>query len=296
MQPPIPAGRTGEGCLMPDRVRSLSSREARVAASLSYDANIRIEGEGPPLVYVPGMDGTGLLFYRQVPSLARRFSVVTYRLRDEAPTMQALIDDLNAIVTSVGDNHERVVLVGESFGGALSMSFVHAHQAQVSGMVVLNSFPYFAPQLRLRLAALGVRTMPWGAMGLVRRVSALRLHSPLTHRDEIRRFFALTALTTREGYLNRLRILMRYDARPLLPQVTVPTLFLAADRDNLIPSVREATRMRALMPDAELHVLRGHGHSCFLSHHLDLDLLLRDWGERCLHPQAPEVAPTAKHV
>jgi hypothetical protein len=43
-----------------------------------YDRRLAMEGSGEPLVLVPGMDGTGQLFYRQVPLLARSFRVATY--------------------------------------------------------------------------------------------------------------------------------------------------------------------------------------------------------------------------
>ena len=47
----------------------------------------------PPLLLVPGIDGTGRLFYRQVPHLERRFSVTATRLRDDAASMRELVTD-----------------------------------------------------------------------------------------------------------------------------------------------------------------------------------------------------------
>ncbi len=153
-----------------------------------YDAEVRIEGRGPPLVYVPGMDGTGQLFYTQVPALARHFSVTMYALRDTATEMDALVADLERVVRIAASNGEPAVLVAESFGGALAMSFALAHPAMVRGLVVLNSFPYYGRQFRLRLALGMLRIMPWGMMRTVRWLTASRLHSHHTRRAEIRRF------------------------------------------------------------------------------------------------------------
>ena len=87
--------------------------------------------------------------------------------------------------------------------------------------------------------------MPWGAMRLMRRLTTWRLHSAHTHRDEIRRFLELTATATKEGHVNRLRILRAYDIRRHLEELRLPALFLAAEHDRLVPSIAQA-RFRRL--------------------------------------------------
>jgi ABC-type antimicrobial peptide transport system permease subunit len=59
-----------------------------------YNSRILVRGTGPAVVLVPGMDGTGELFYRQVPLLQKSHTVATYALRDDATSMEALADDL----------------------------------------------------------------------------------------------------------------------------------------------------------------------------------------------------------
>jgi pimeloyl-ACP methyl ester carboxylesterase len=242
-----------------------------------YDPSLSVVGSGETVVLVPGMDGTGQLFYRQVPLLARSYRVATYALRDRAATMDVLVADLASVIETVAPGDRRAIVVGESFGGALAMAFALARPEQVSGLVILNSFPYFAPQLRLRLAALGLGVLPWGAMGLVRRLTAFRLHSPHTHREEIRRFMELTARASRDGYLGRLQLLMQYDVRDRLSELRLPTLFLAAERDHLVPSVAQARYMAARVPGSVVRVLEGHGHVCLIAPGIDLEQLLKDW-------------------
>ncbi len=241
-----------------------------------YDPSLSIVGTGQPVILVPGMDGTGLLFYRQVPLLARSYRVITYALRETAATMDVLVSDLARIIDTVAPTERRAIIVGESFGGALALSFALAKPEQVSRLVILNSFPYFAPQRRLRLAAVGLGALPWGAMGLVRRLTAFRLHSPHTHRQEIDRFMELTARASRGGYINRLKLLMQYDVRHRLHELRAPTLFLAADRDHLVPSVAQARYMAARVPGSMLRVLEGHGHICLIAPDIDLEALLNE--------------------
>jgi len=243
----------------------------------NYDPAISMQGEGEAIVLVPGMDGTGQLFYRQIPGLARSFRVATYALRDQAPTMGHLVEDLGRVIDACAPTQRRAIVVGESFGGALAMSFALARPEQVSAVVSLNSFPCFVPKVRLHLAVFALTVMPWGAMGVVRRLTAFRMHSRHTHRAEITRFLELTARASQRGYVNRLRLLMQYDIRDRLQELRRPTLFLAADEDHLVPSVAQASYMAARVPGATLRILEGHGHICLLAPGLELAQILREW-------------------
>ena len=246
-------------------------------ASPDYDWRLAVQGTGEALVLVPGMDGTGQLFYRQTPSLSESFRTATYALRSNALTMDTLVDDLGRVIDAVAPETRRAIVVGESFGGALAMSFALARPEQVSALVVLNSFPYFAPQFRLRLARYGLALLPWGAMPLIRRATAFRLHSAHTHREEIRRFMELTATASRDGYINRLQLLMSYDIRDRLHELRPPVLFLAAEQDHLVPSIQQAELMVSRVPRATLRLLHGHGHICLIAPDVDLRAMLLPW-------------------
>lgn len=242
-----------------------------------YDPRLLVEGAGDPVVLVPGLDGTGRLFYRQRPLLMRSRRVATYALRDSTSEMSTLVSDLAGVIETVAPDDKRAVIIGESFGGTLAMSLALARPDRVSALVVLNSFAHFTPQFRLHLALWGLRALPWGMMPLVRRATAFRMHSAHTHADEIRQFMRLTTSVSREGYLNRLRALTRYDIRDRLHDLRMPTLFLAAELDHLVPSVTQARFMAARVPNAQVRVLDGHGHICLIAPDLDLGCILDEW-------------------
>jgi 3-oxoadipate enol-lactonase len=245
--------------------------------SQPYEPQVTVAGDGAPLVLVPGIDGTGRLFHRQVPLLARRYRTATYTLRDDADTMGELVEDLARVIRTIAARQGPAVVIGESFGGTVALSFALAHPELVRALVVLNSFPYFLPQHRLRLAIGALRLLPWGAMPLVRRATAFRLHSRHTHRAEIHRFLELTRQTRRDGYIGRLRILRGYDVRGRLGALGMPTLFLASELDHLVPSVREGRYMAERVPGATLRILPGHGHICLIAPDIDLERLLHEW-------------------
>ncbi len=239
-------------------------------------SGITLHGAGPPLVYVPGIDGTGALFFTQMRRLSR-YRVATYRLRDSAETMDDLVDDLAQVVRETSPGGEPVTLVAESFGGALAMSFALEHRYAVSSLVVLNSFAHFHSPWQLHVAMGALRVLPWSLSSRIRRLSARRHHSPSTPPLDSAHALSLTRTSTREGYLNRLRMLSRYDLRDRLSQLSVPTIFLAADNDVMIPSVQQAYFMASRVPDAQVQVLEGHGHACLLAPEISVGGILQEW-------------------
>ena len=232
------------------------------------------------LVLVPGLDGTALLFYRQAPILARRFHVETFPLPDdESCTMESLVAELKETVDRIARerDEERVYLCGESFGGALSLSFALRHPQRLAGLVILNSFPYIRQRVRIRLGPALLKIMPWGAMPLVRRFTESRLHSSHTRPEDLEEFHRRTRAIGRRGYIRRLELLCEYDIRDELHRIEVPTLLLAADEDHLVPSVAEARFMAARMPSSTVRVLEGYGHVCMIHHDFDLLEHMEPW-------------------
>jgi pimeloyl-ACP methyl ester carboxylesterase len=70
---------------------------------------------------------------------------------------------------------------------------------------------------------------------------------------------------------------MAYDVRERLGEIRCPTLFLAAERDHLVPSVAQARLMAECVPSATLRVLTGHGHICLIAPDVDLCRILAEW-------------------
>jgi len=87
----------------------------------------------------------------------------------------------------------------------------------------------------------------------------------------------LTARANKEGYVNRLKMLTRYDIRDRLGELSPPTLFLAAELDHLVPAVAQARFMADRVPGSVVRVLAGHGHICLISPDIDLGQILTEW-------------------
>lgn len=238
-----------------------------------------VRSEADTIILVPGLDGTALLFYRQVPLLAKRFNVVAFPLPNERDRkMDDLIGELRTLIEEIAPGG--AILCGESFGGALSLSTALAYPEAVRGLVIINSFPRVPQRIRLRVGPLALRLVPWGAMPIVRRFTEHRLHSPHALPEDLAEFHERSKAIGREGYIRRLEILRDYDVRDRLHEIQAPTLFLAGDRDQLLPSVAQARFMLQRVPNATMRVLEGYGHVCLINHDLDLLEFVAPWWER----------------
>ena len=226
--------------------------------------HLTVEGSGTLLVYIAGLDGTGRLFFKQAPSLSRSHRVVTYRSRDDKRfTYEDLTDDVAAIIRGLGE--ERAIILGESFGGTVALSFALRYPAMVERLVVVNSFPRFRERLKIKLAAHLASMLPFQFIRPVRlAASSLGLYADGVRGEDRRRFFEAIRTVKGDGYARRLQLIAEFNVEDRLAEIQAPTLFIAGDKDWLIPSVSEARRMAARMPNARVRIIEGAGHACLL--------------------------------
>ena len=241
--------------------------------SNSGSPRYRAEGSGPLLIYVAGLDGTGQLFFKQSPRLTSYYRVVTFRSREHGKfTYDDLTGDLAGIISDLRE--QKATIVGESFGGTVALSFALDYPQMVERLVVVNSFPRFRKRftinLGIRLSSRMFNTlMPF-------RLAANRLGLAIdgVTIDDRERFWTAIRTVNPEAYTQRLRLIGELDLDSRLAEIRVPTLFIAGDRDLLVPSVKEARIMAARIPNARVKVVEGAGHACLLGNLVRLDELL----------------------
>jgi pimeloyl-ACP methyl ester carboxylesterase len=218
-------------------------------------------GTGPPLIYLPGMEGTGKLFYRQEPELSARYTVACLPSRDHPPfTYSELIDDVMNVMNE--EQVEKATIVAESFGGTVALQFAAQHPDRVERLVLINTFPYFRRRIRLHL---GLILLPFTFIPLGNAVREffykLALGFEGVEKEDIAK---LCECSFSHGYRtsrNRMQLVKDLDVRDQLAKITVPVTVIASARDKLIPSVKEAQWMVSHLPDAHVIVLDKHGHT-----------------------------------
>jgi pimeloyl-ACP methyl ester carboxylesterase len=242
-----------------------------------YKPHYDVVGSGPLLIYIAGLDGTGLLFFKQIPALAQRYRVVTFRSRDRGHfTYEELTEDVAAIIRDLGETS--ATIVGESFGGTVALTFALLFPKMVDRLVIINSFARYPGRIRINIAATVAALVPFSSMVPARfAASGLGLYIDGVNGDDRRRFFAAIRTVSSNGYVTRLRLIKDLNLLDRLSEIRAPTLFIAGQRDITVPSVSQATAMASLVPNATLRVVDGVGHACLLGERVRLAELLDEW-------------------
>jgi pimeloyl-ACP methyl ester carboxylesterase len=245
-------------------------------ASTTTTPHYRVQGKGPLLVNIAGLDGTGELFFKQTPSLARAYRVVTFRHREAGEfSYEDLADDVAAIIRDLGE--PSATIVAESFGGGVGLTFAIRYPDMVDRLVIVNSFPRYRERVRIRLAARLASVLPPRVVWPFRvAASALGLAIDGVSAEDRRRFFDIVRTIDSRGYARRLRLISELDLDDRLSEIKAPTLLIAAERDLLVRSMREATLMAELIPNARVKIVRGVGHACLLGDRVRLADILSE--------------------
>jgi len=237
----------------------------------------RVEGDGPLLVSLPGIDGTGDLFYKQTPGLAARYQVALIKLPDDRDfTYKDIADDVAATIRELG--HQRATVVGESFGGTVALWFALLHPGLVERLVIVNSFPRFRKRALLWAGLMLAHYAPRGYVWMVRSAgNSIGLRLDGVAREDRRRFYKAVRSIKLEGYARRLELIRELDISDRISEINVPVLLIAAGRDLLVSSAWEAALMAARMPKATVRIVPGAGHACLLGDKVSISDLLEEW-------------------
>jgi len=127
-------------------------------------------------------------------------------------------------------------LVGHSMGGTVSLSVAIQYPHRVSKVVVVGS-PIVGTSLALPLKLAGMRPIAavlFNMMSTFR--TAMKVASPYICRDP--RFPEMMdkdlSRTTVESFLLSISSLHRTDLRPMLPQITIPSMGMFGDKDIIV--------------------------------------------------------------
>lgn len=219
----------------------------------------------PLALLIPGLDGTGELFYRQHEALGRRYRVRTWAY---APGGNF---DLAALTREIGqatvdEIPGSILVVGDSFGSLVALAYVLDFPERVRRLILINGFPYYCRRLMLRLGRMLAPLLPLNAAQRLKEFVVDRtLQSEGIPAADRNRYREIVKLIDPAGYRRRLQLLQEIDLRPRLAEIKPPTVLLASGRDKIVPSIREAHFMAARIPCARVYEFPSAGHALLLT-------------------------------
>lgn len=253
--------------------------KVEITASPAPSADLRdvpayqLHGSGQPLVYVCGIEGSGLNFYKQLPDLERDHAVITFPLRGQGRYgLDRLVDDVRTILLDAG--FQRATFIGESFGGLVVQGLALRYPEIVERIILVNTFASFLHRAKLRAGLILYSCLPHSWVNKYRSSrSGTELFSDDIEPDDRTKFLRNTSRVELEGYLSRLRIIRDTNLLSQLHLVNIPALIVTSTADRMLDAVASGRAMAERLPRAKTLVLEGTGHLALLSNRVRV----RDW-------------------
>jgi maspardin len=218
----------------------------------------RTHAPGAPLILLPGIQGTGDVFFELAIALGEEVDCVT----TTAPPITdaaAMADSQVLFMDALGI--DRADLFGSSLGGYFAQVFALRHPDRVGQIFLANAFYDPAPFLAGMPPSAQFADMP--AETLMAQTMKTMLDPPATEPGQMALQAVMRAqvgpVQTASAYKSRFMALLRAHRIPRIPIVIGDIVLIDDDRDPMIPpGMRVAMRDR--YAGAEHHMIAGGGH------------------------------------
>ena len=238
--------------------------------------------EKPLLVFLPGMDGTGELFYVQIENLAKAFDIRCLKIPpNDFSDWNVLCDEVISLIMQEELSRQirrSVYLCGESFGGCLAVKVaLESPDSLVSHVILVNPATCFQKNPWLGLGRPITAMMP----EFIYQISTLLLLPYLVmpgkvSQEECRALLNAIKSVPTQNSSWRLSLMEEFQVEALhLGNLTQKLLIIVGAQDRLLPSKSEAQRLLRICPQAKSVILPRSGHVCLLEQDIKLYEILK---------------------
>jgi pimeloyl-ACP methyl ester carboxylesterase len=236
----------------------------------------------PLLIFLPGMDGCGLLLRSQIPKLANHFDIRCLAIpANDMASWDVLVSETIALIEAekqTGKHQQRqVYLCGESFGGCLAMKVMLENPQACDRLILVNPASSFRQQPWVQWGSylsqwLPANLYPLSVLGLLPVLASLGKIAEEDRRALLEAMKAVPQTTS----VWRLALVRSFDVgENQLRKIEQPTLVIASGADRLLPSVAEAKLLVKAIPHAKMVLLPDSGHACLLETDVDLYAIMQ---------------------
>lgn len=202
-----------------------------------------------------------------------------------------MADDIVLFCQTLGIEHP--IVLGQSFGGFVTLSIAHRYPDFASGLVLFDTSPAWTGGYDLD----ALEHMVGGERGKELREIAYHESTGQATEAELKRFEQeIMPLYWHQGFKHEYvadlfsnpmvnmdiatymmgTLSKEYDLRPHLREIAAPTLVLQGRYDWVTP-MAGAVEMAEKIPNAQLHVFEQSGHMVFMEEPEKLITVLRQW-------------------
>lgn len=177
----------------------------------------------------------------------------------ENVTIAQMADDLLAILDAMEIGN--CVLAAESSGTAVALTAAHQQPERFAGLVLSGGLYYRPASDRPDPFLLALQTDYETAVQTFVTNCLPETNSPAMHQWAQK----ILLRATQTAAIDLFSATLDLDLRPIVSQITIPTLILHGDADRILPT--DASRwLAAHMPQNHLHILPGAGHAPMMTY------------------------------
>ncbi len=256
-----------------------------------YRMTYRILGEGPALIWIPGIASTYRTYTLVLNRLAEKFRTVQYDYPGDLQgdgarlgriTHDHLVDDLFGLMDHLAI--DRAHLAGISFGSTIALKALERAPERFPRTVVQGAFAHRRFTAAEHLALFIGRRVPGTASRLPLREAILAYNSkmdfPWIIEDRWPFYLEENGRTPIRALAHRSALLARLDLRPCLARIQAEILLVQGKDDRIVPH-RYFEELRAALPCSQSVVMPTVGHIPHITHSEPLARLIGEWLMPC---------------
>ena len=233
------------------------------------------EGEGEPVVLIPGFAAGRWIWFKQRSELARKFRVIVFDPRgvskSDKPhgpqTMSMLADDVAYLLDTI--RIESAHIVGASFGGFVAQEFALKYPAMTRKLVLCctsfggpNHVLPAAQTLQAIASTKGLNSEERMRANLLLAFTPEYVRTQVSEVDQVVQLRA-TNEVPEHVYLSQLQAAMSFNAEARVASINSPTLVLSGDMDVIVP-VENSRNLAARILGAQLRIVEDGSHTFFI--------------------------------
>lgn len=193
----------------------------------------------------------------------------TKGIKTEFPNIPGLTEGLGKVwklenyiqwFKNITDKEEgKIILIGHSNGGRIALAFTNLFPQRVEKLILIDSAGIYRNELPLRIKRTVFKTIAKIGKKLTSSKSMKNLLYKFARESDYKDLDE----NTKQTMIN----LISTDLKPILPQISVPTLIIWGRHDKVIP-LSDGKLMHELIKNARLEIIEDARHSPQFTHPL----------------------------